>query len=74
MSQVESVELKVGKKGNLYCCLGVKKLISSMLIDTARGRSLSDLRKIYSIYGVNLTELENFVSYKASIGLKSFGH
>jgi len=67
--KVESVNLKLGKKGDLHCCLGIKSLINNMLIDTRKGRSLADLRTIYSKYGVNLTELENFVSHKAILGL-----
>lgn len=67
--KVESIALKAEKKGDSQCCLTVRKIINKMLVDIGKGGSLGDLQKKYSSYHVNLTELENFVSYKARIGL-----
>jgi len=65
----EQVALTASPKGDRECCLAVRRVINHMLDNESKGFSYEELRKIYSNSSIDLTELHNFASHKASLGL-----
>lgn len=58
------------KKGNVKCCLAIRKIANQMIIAQTQGATITDLYTVYHPQLGELKEIANYVSHKFELGIE----